>query len=195
MFFSLFPFSPSCTCIVPSARWGPRPHLSGAGLQSAREVPPPNAIVRVERFWWWGRRSPFAVRPAHLWRCVRPAGELQKGDGCWKSEGDTANPSVGALSGEKSAVLPGQGLLPFLIGPGPFWLDFGFCLDHCLSRIGPHSPSQVWALFDRASFSQLNFGPFWLRSLFSGRTSYSPVGLCSPRSNLLHLRLNARFPS
>ena len=137
----------------------------------------------------------FAVRPAHLWRCARPAGEPQKGGGCWKSEGDMASPSVGALSGEKSAVLPGQGLLPFLIGPGPLWLDFGFCLDHRSSRIGPHSPSQVWALFDRASFSHLNFGPFWLRSLFSGRTSYSPVGLFPPRSNLLPLRLNARFPS
>ena len=196
LFFSLFPFSPSCTSIVPSARRGPRPHLSGAGLQSAREVPSSSAIVRVERFWWRGRRG-CAVRcsPCPSVALRPPGGRASKGGRLLEERGRYGKPVCRGFEWGKERCSPRTGPSPLLIGPGPLWLDFGFCLDHRSSRIGPHSPGQVWILFDRDSFSQLDFGPFWLRSLFSGRTSFFPVGLFPSRSNLFPLRLNARFPS
>lgn len=174
MFFSLFPFSPSCTCIVPSARWGPRPHLSGAGLQSAGEVPSSSAIVRVERFWWRGRRG-CAVRcsPCPSVALCPPGGRASKGGRLLEERGRYGKPVCRGFEWGKERCSPRTGPSPLLIGPGPLWLDFGFCLDHRSSRIGPHSPGQVWILFDQDSFSQLDFGPFWLRSLFSGRTSFS----------------------
>lgn len=152
MFFSLFPFPPSCTCIVPSARWGPWPHLSGAGLQSAREVPSPNAIVRVERFWWWGRRG-CAVRcsPCPSVALRPPGGRASKGGRLLEERGRYGKPVCRGFEWGKERCSPRTGPSPLLIGPGPLWLDFGFCLDHCLSRIGPHSPGQVWALSDRSS--------------------------------------------
>ena len=141
--------------------------------------------------------APFAVRCSPCPSvALRPSGgRASKGGRLLEERGRYGKPVCRGFEWGKERCSPRTGPSPLLIGPGPLWLDFGFCLDHRSSRIGPHSPGQVWALFDWASFFQLDFGPFWLRSLFSGRTSYPPVVLFPPRSNLLPLRLNARFPS